>query len=267
MNQPAPSHDTLATPDRPRDQQAAAAWLWRRRLHNLLYSEAPTGSPARALRMVLCGSAALSVVLYGLDIARGLSHRSPEPLLFVLHVLTTAIFCADYLARMYVAAEQPDSPGAFAARLAALRQPEMLLEAVTLLPFFLGLWLPVAIDLRFLRAIRFMQLVPSRSLARSRATIVEAVAHAWPVTLAVGLSLAAAAITVDWCLCRRWAAAPGTLAAAGSSTGLVTGNTPLAFTLVFFVLLLLVLFAGLLLVQQRNGRTAGHGLMARNPCV
>ena len=238
--------------------QSHAAWPWRQRLYNLLFSEPQPGSSARALRLVLCGCAALSIVLYGLDIARGLSRQSPDPLLFVLHVLTTAIFCADFLARLYVSVDHPGSRGGFAARLACLRRPEMLLEAATLAPFFIGFWVPVALDLRFLRAIRLLLLIPSRRLARSHSFIGDLLTHVWPLTLAVTLALLATAITLYGALhAISGSASWDPLAAASGSglagAGLASWSTPLALTLVFVVLMLLVLFSGLLLTQQRDG--------------
>jgi len=237
--------------------QSHPAWPWRQRLYSLLFSEPQPGSSARALRLVLCGCAALSIVLYGFDIARGLSRQSPDPLLFVLHVLTTAIFCTDFLARLYVSVDHPRSRGGFAARLACLRRPEMLLEAATLAPFFIGFWVPVALDLRFLRAIRLLLLIPSRRLARSHSFIGDLLTHAWPLTLAVSLALLATAITLYGTLHAISGSASWDLAAASGSdlagAGLASWSTPLALTLVFVVVMLLVLFSGLLLTQQRDG--------------
>jgi hypothetical protein len=243
--------------------QPQPAWPWRQRLYRLLFSEPQSGSSACMLRLLLCGCAALTVFLYGLEVARGLSNQSPDPLLFALHVLTTAIFFADYLTRVYVSVEHPGGRGAFAARLACMRRPEMLLEAVTLAPFFLGFWAPLTFDLRFLRAIRFLQLIPSRKLAQSRSFMLDLLTHAWPLTLAVGLSLLAIAITVYGALQTLSGGALWDPAAAGSgagiaSAGLATGSTPLALTLVFVVLLLLVLFSGLLLAQQRDGHSTSQ---------
>ena len=237
--------------------QSHPAWPWRQRLYTLLFSEPHPGSSARALRLGLCGCAALSIVLYGLDIARGLSRQSPDPLLFVLHVLTTAIFSIDFLARLYVSPDHPGSRGAFAARLSCLRRPEMLLEAVTLAPFFIGFWMPLALDLRFLRSIRLLQLIPSRRLARARSSIQDLLSHAWPLTLAAGLGLLATAITLYGALAAMSGSAVWGPAAASDTglagAGLAAWSTPLALTLVFTILLLLVLFSGLLLAQQRDG--------------
>ena len=251
---------TTTSPDGP----SHPAWAWRQRLHRLLFSEPQAGSAARALRLFLCGCAALSLVLYGLDATRSVSHQSPDPLLFVLHVLTTAIFCTDFLARLYVSVDHPDSDSGFAARLACLRRPEMLLEAATLLPFFLGFWLPVTLDLRFLRAIRLLHLIPSRRLARSRDLMTDLLSHAWPLTLAVGLALLATAITLHGALQALSGSAWSDPAAAASgsavaSAGLASWSTPIALTLVCVVLLLLVLFSGLLLVQQRDAPSARQG--------
>jgi hypothetical protein len=199
----------------------------------------------------------LSIVLCGLDIARGVSNQGPDPLLFALHVLTTAIFSVDFLARLYVSPDHPASRGAFAARLACLRRPEMLLEALTLAPFFIGFWMPLALDLRFLRSIRLLQLIPSRRLARARSSIQDLLSHAWPLTLAAGLGLMATAITLYGALAAMSGSAvwgPAATSETGvAGAGLAAWSTPLALTLVFTVLLLLVLFSGLLLAQQRDG--------------
>ncbi len=257
MNQPLQPVNPVAATDGP-GAQAQPVRPWRQRLYSLLFSDAQPGSAARALRLILCGCAALSVLLYSIDVARGLSHQSPDPLLFGLHVLTTAVFFADYLVRVYVGVEHPDSRGDLAARLACLRRPDMLLEAITLAPFFLGFWLPVTIDLRFLRAIRFVQLIPSRRLARARTFIVDLLTQAWPLTLAVGLALLVTAITLYGGLqamggMAYWDAAATGYGADLAHSGLGTWSTPVAVTLVFVVLMLLVLLCGVFLAQQRDG--------------
>jgi len=257
MNQPLQHTDTVVRAPSP-GEPAQPARAWRQGLYSLLFSEPRPGSAARALRLVLCGSAVLSIVLCGLDIARGVSNQGPDPLLFTLHVLTTAIFSIDFLARLYVSPDHPGSRGGFAARLACLRRPEMLLEALTLAPFFIGFWMPLALDLRFLRSVRLLQLIPSRRLARARSSIQDLLSHAWPLTLAAGLGLLATAITLYGTLQAMISSAVWGPAAAASETGvagagLAAWSTPLAVTLVFTVLLLLVLFSGLLLAQQRDG--------------
>jgi hypothetical protein len=133
----------------------------------------------------------------------------------------------------------------------------MLLEALTLAPFFIGFWMPLALDLRFLRSIRLLQLTPSRRLARARSSIQDLLSHAWPLTLAAGLGLLATAITLYGALAAMSGSAVWGPAAASDTglagAGLAAWSTPLAVTLVFTVLLLLVLFFGLLLAQQRDG--------------
>jgi hypothetical protein len=235
------------------------AWPWRQRLYGLLFSQPQHGSSARALRIGLCACAALSVVLYGLDMARSVSQQSPSPLLFVLHVLTTAIFCADFLARLYVSVDHPGSRGGVAARLACLRRPDMLLEAATLAPFFIGFWMPLTLDLRFLRAIRFLLLIPSRRLARSHSFIGDLLAHAWPLTLAVSLALCATAITLYGALQAFGGGTSWNPVAAGPGAGLAAWSTPVAVTVVFVVLLLLVLFSAVLLTQQRDVQSSREG--------
>jgi len=240
-----------AAPAKQTPPSVASIRSWRERLHNLLFAAPERAQSARTLRLLLSGCAVLSLVLYGLDAARNSSAAAPDPLLYVLHVLTTAVFCADYLARVYACVPQAREPGAAARRWACLRRPEMLLELAVLTPFFLGFWLPVTLDLRFLRAIRLLQLIPSRRLMQSHFQLQRLSARIWPLTLALALALGATAMTLYGAL---QAFSANTALEAPSAvvrnSGLGSWSTPAAATLVFIVLLLLMLFSGLLLTQQ-----------------
>jgi hypothetical protein len=240
-----------AAPAKQTPPSVASIRSWRERLHNLLFAAPERAQSARTLRLLLSGCAVLSLVLYGLDAARNSSAAAPDPLLYVLHVLTTAVFCADYLARVYACVPQAREPGAAARRWACLRRPEMLLELAVLTPFFLGFWLPVTLDLRFLRAIRLLQLIPSRRLMQSHFQLQRLSARIWPLTLALALALGATAMTLYGALQAFSANTALEAHSAGvSNSGLGSWSTPAAATLVFIVLLLLMLFSGLLLTQQ-----------------
>ena len=240
-----------AAPTKQTPPSVASIRSWRERLHNLLFAAPERAQSARTLRLLLSGCAVLSLVLYGLDAARNSAAAAPDPLLYVLHVLTTAVFCADYLARVYACVPQAREPGAAARRWACLRRPEMLLELAVLTPFFLGFWLPVTLDLRFLRAIRLLQLIPSRRLMQSHFQLQRLSARIWPLTLALALALGATAMTLYGALQAFSAKTALEAHSAGvSNSGLGSWSTPAAATLVFIVLLLLMLFSGLLLTQQ-----------------
>lgn len=220
----------------------------------MLFADPAQVPAARSARMLLCVCAAVSIFLYTVDAVRGPSDWAPDPLLFLLHVLTTGVFCTDYLARLYSCVEDPHNPRAHALRWECLRKPDMLLELATLAPFFLGFWLPLTVDLRFLRAIRLLRLMPSRRLAHSQALLLRLSGRMWPVTLALALALGAIALTLHGTMQVLGGSPSWNPAAAGalSPHGLGSWSTPAAATLVFIVLLLLMLFAGLLLGQYSS---------------
>lgn len=227
---------------------------WRKQLHSILFADPARVPAARALRILLCVCAAVSIFLYTLDTVRSPSGMAPEPVLFLLHVLTTGIFCIDYIARLYACVEDPQDRRAAARRWECMRRPEMLLELATLVPFFLGFWLPLALDLRFLRGIRLLHLIPSRRLAHSQAQLLHISGRVWPVTLALALALGTMALTLYGAM-QAFSGAPSWEAAAGGTLapqGLGSWSTPAAATVVFIVLLLLMLFAGLLLGQTSS---------------
>ena len=109
-------------------------------------------------------------------------------------------------------------------------------------------------DLRFLRGIRLLHLIPSRRLAQSQAQLLRLSGRMWPVTLALALALGAIALTLYGAM-QALGGTPSWDPAAGGALaahGLGSWSTPAAATIVFIVLLLLMLFAGLLLGQNNS---------------
>ena len=238
----------------PQGLSAPEQRTWRKQLHTILFSDPARVPAARALRILLCVCAAISIFLYTVDTVRSPSSMAPEPLLFLLHALTTGVFCIDYMARLYSCVEDPQDRRARARRWECMRKPDMLLELATLIPFFLGFWLPLAVDLRFLRGIRLLQLIPSRRLAHSQAQLLHISGRMWPVTLALALALGTLALTLYGAM-QAFSGAPSWDASAGgalAAQGLGSWSTPAAATVLVIVLLLLMLFAGLLLGQTSS---------------
>lgn len=251
MNSPS---TLLAAAPNPAQQEPVTQRTWRKQLHTMLFANPGQVPAARSLRVFLCICAAVSIFLYTVDAVRGPSGMAPEPLLFLLHAITTGVFCTDYLARLYGCVEDPQDPRAGARRWECLRKPDMLLELATLAPFFLSFWLPLTVDLRFLRGIRLLHLIPSRRLAQSQAQLLRLSGRMWPVTLALALALGAVALTLYGAM-QALGGTPSWDPAAGGALaahGLGSWSTPAAATIVFIVLLLLMLFAGLLLGQNNS---------------
>lgn len=251
MNSPS---TLLAAAPNTAQQEPVTQRTWRKQLHTMLFANPGQVPAARSLRVLLCICAAVSIFLYTVDAVRGPSGMAPEPLLFLLHAITTGVFCTDYLARLYGCVEDPQDPRAGARRWECMRKPDMLLELATLAPFFLSFWLPLTMDLRFLRGIRLLHLIPSRRLAQSQAQLLRLSGRMWPVTLALALALGAIALTLYGAM-QALGGTPSWDPAAGGALaahGLGSWSTPAAATIVFIVLLLLMLFAGLLLGQNNN---------------
>nr|WP_246212723.1 ion transporter [Marivivens donghaensis] len=79
---------------------------------------------------------------------------APEFMIFDIGV--TMIFTAEYIARVWVAAEaDPDRP-AWRVRLEYMRSPMALIDLIAILPFYLTLFLPA--DLQVLRVLRLLRI-------------------------------------------------------------------------------------------------------------
>ncbi len=74
-------------------------------------------------------------------------------------VFSVVIFSAEYLARLWAAAEHPRYAGmsAIRARLRYLLRPMSLVDLLAILPFYLSLFIPI--DLRYLRLFRLLRLL------------------------------------------------------------------------------------------------------------
>jgi len=262
----------LAAAATPALADTGAQRTWRKQLHTMLFADPGQVPAARSLRVLLCVCAAASIFLYTVDGMHSPSSMAPEPLLFLLHVVTTGVFCTDFLARLYGYVEDPQDPRASVRRWECLCKPDMLLELATLVPFFLNFWLPLAVDLRFLRGIRLLHLIPSRRLAHSQAQLLRLSGRMWPLTLALALALGAIALTLYGAMQAFGGAPSGDAATSGAlaAHGLGSWSTPAAATIVFIVLMLLMLFAGLLLGQNNSvpgldGSVYAPGAAQANP--
>ena len=104
-------------------------------------------------------------------------------------VISVAIFTVEYLLRLYLAPEDPEFAGSRFKRLAYMRSPFAIVDLVSILPFYLSMFIHV--DLRMLRALRLLRifklmrvLVPAvhefRALNRGRTFRQKVHALVWP---------------------------------------------------------------------------------------
>ena len=71
-------------------------------------------------------------------------------------VVSVTIFTVEYLMRLYLAPEDPEFAGSRFKRLAYMRSPFAIVDLVSILPFFLSMFIHV--DLRMLRALRLLRM-------------------------------------------------------------------------------------------------------------
>lgn len=71
-------------------------------------------------------------------------------------VVSVGIFTVEYLLRLYLAPEDPEFAGSRFKRLAYMRSPFAIVDLVSILPFFLSMFIHV--DLRMLRALRLLRI-------------------------------------------------------------------------------------------------------------
>ncbi len=77
-------------------------------------------------------------------------------------VVSVGIFTVEYLLRLYLAPEDPEFAGSRFKRLAYMRSPFAIVDLVSILPFFLSMFIHV--DLRMLRALRLLRMFKLRRL-------------------------------------------------------------------------------------------------------
>ncbi len=116
-------------------------------------------------------------------------HEAYAGFFHVFDVVSVMIFTVEYLLRLYLAPEDPEFAGARFKRLAYVRSPFAIVDLLSILPFFLSMFIQV--DLRMLRALRLLRifkllrvLVPAlrefRTLNRGRTFRQKVHALVWP---------------------------------------------------------------------------------------
>ena len=83
-------------------------------------------------------------------------YEGNERLFHLFDIVSVAIFSIEYLARLYVAPEDPEFAGSAYPRLAYAKSPFALIDLVAILPFYLVAFFEV--DLRVLRVLRLLRL-------------------------------------------------------------------------------------------------------------
>jgi voltage-gated potassium channel len=113
-------------------------------------------------------------------------HQAHSSLFYSFEVFSVLVFTLEYLARVWSSVEAPDAHGqsAFRVRLRYMLQPLSIIDALAVLPFYLGMF--YSIDLLFLRFFRLLRIFKLTRYSRSLnilVTVVRNEAQAFSATL------------------------------------------------------------------------------------
>ena len=103
---------------------------------------------------------------------------------FVIDALAFSIFTVEYLARLYAAAENPAYKKRMLPRWSHFKAGPNVIDLLAILPFLLEHFLPLALDLRFLRVFRLMRLLKLTRYTSATKTLFQVVKREWQVIFA-----------------------------------------------------------------------------------
>jgi voltage-gated potassium channel len=136
----------------------------RRRAFAILEEPGPADCAGRAVRVFLVSLIALNILAVILDSIASLATKWARPLR-VFEAASVAVFTAEYLLRIWVAAERAEYRRVVLKRLRYLVTPLAILDLLAILPFYLPLIFPF--DLRYLRMLRMLRMAKFGRYSRS----------------------------------------------------------------------------------------------------
>ncbi len=162
---------------------------FRKRLYHLL--ETDTSGPALVVNAILILFIIFTLIIVFLESESALFHQYQSTFIW-LEYLTIAAFTIEYLARIWVHAEDnPASP--WISRLRYLFTPLALIDLLAILPFYLGLF--IQFDTRYLRVIRLLRILKLTRYASSLNTLLQVLKNELP-TIISALSILLILITL-----------------------------------------------------------------------
>ncbi len=135
----------------------------RRRAFAILEEPGPADRTSRSVRVFLVSLIALNVLAVILDSVPDLAAKWARPLRD-FETVSVAVFSAEYLLRVWVAAERAKYGGLILGRFRYLLTPLAILDLLAILPFYLPLVFPF--DLRYLRMFRMLRILRMAKFGR-----------------------------------------------------------------------------------------------------
>lgn len=129
-----------------------------RRIYEILGNNLRTGDVlGRAISISLLTLIAANVFISVLESEPAVHVHAPRFFLWFERI-SVGVFTAEYLLRLWSCVVDPRYASPIRGRLRMLLSPMALVDLIAILPFYLDLFVPNVIDLRFLRALRLLRM-------------------------------------------------------------------------------------------------------------
>ena len=102
----------------------------------------------------------------------------------VLDAVLVAIFSVEYVLRIIVCVESPELKNAHFRHLRGALRGTQIIDLLSILPFYLSIFLPSHLDLRFLRVLRLFPALKLIRYSRASRTLIRVLSEEWPVIAA-----------------------------------------------------------------------------------
>lgn len=156
---------------------------FRRKVFLLLTHQAEPDSLQLIIEKLLMLLIALSVCSVILESVEGL-YAGREALFNGLETLFIVIFTAEYLMRLYTAPEDPRFGRGLKGLAKSMTNPSQVTDLLAILPFWISLFTPSHLDLRFLRIVRLVRVLKLVRYNKSSRTLLKVLQNEWPVIAA-----------------------------------------------------------------------------------
>lgn len=169
----------------------------KRRIYEALTNPAPGDRVGRIVSLALLLLIGANVIASILETEADLA-KSAAGFFDSFERLSVAVFTAEYVLRLATCTVDPRFAGRFRGRMRMAVSPMALVDLVSIAPFYIELFLPGTVDLRFLRVLRLLRifrLLRASRIAEAFGTVIR-VLQGKRVELAVSLAVVVVAMLV-----------------------------------------------------------------------
>jgi voltage-gated potassium channel len=135
----------------------------RHRVHTVLHNPTGKNQMSRAINWAIAFLILTNALAVAMETVKEI-HRGNERAFFVFEAISTVVFLAEYLCRLWASVEQPDFRRPVIGRIKWALRPMALLDLIVVATFF------APVDLRFLRLARILRLLRVLHMPRLAST-------------------------------------------------------------------------------------------------